>query len=85
MSAFGGKADIALTSTMSAYDGDFNRSTQHFILDGKIECMQYVLKRTDLSVSSQAQPNKVERQLNERRRKALGFEIPADASVASTG
>ena len=46
---------------MSAFDGEFNRSTQHFLLDGKIECMQYVPKRTDLSVSSQAQPNKVER------------------------
>jgi hypothetical protein len=70
---------------MSALYGEFNRSTQHFLLDGKIECMQYVPKRTDLSVFSQARPNKVARQLNVRPRKTLGFEIPADESVASTG
>jgi IS30 family transposase len=53
----------------------------------KIECMQYLPKRTDLSVYSQAHLNKVVRQLNERPRKTLAFEIPAErfnASVAST-
>jgi len=62
--------------------------TQHFILDGKMECMQYLSKRTVLSVFSQAHPNKEARQLNERPRETLGFEIPAErfnASVASTG
>ena len=50
-----------------------NRSTQHFMLDGKMECMQYFSKRTDLSVYSQAHPNKEARQLNERPRETLGF------------
>jgi hypothetical protein len=41
-----------------------------------------------LSVYSQAHLNKVARQLNERPRKTLGFETPAEkfnACVASTG
>ena len=70
------------------YPCRLNRSTQHFILGGKMECMQYFSKRTDLSVHSQAHPNKEARQLNERPRKTLGFETPAvrfNASVASTG
>jgi IS30 family transposase len=46
------------------------------------------LKGTDLSVYPQTHPNKVARQLDERPRKTLQFETPAErfnASVASTG
>jgi IS30 family transposase len=49
---------------------------------------QYFPKGSDLSVHSQSDLNKVARRLNQRPRKTLGYETPADklqASVAPTG
>jgi IS30 family transposase len=49
---------------------------------------QYFPKKTDLSVYSQADLNKIAPRLNQRPRQTLGFETPASkmqASVASTG
>ena len=49
---------------------------------------QYFPKGADLSIHSQVQLNKVARQLNERPRKTLNYETPADrfnACVALTG
>jgi IS30 family transposase len=49
---------------------------------------QYFPKKTDLSVYSQAQLNKIALRLNQRPRETLGFQTPADKlqpSVAPTG
>jgi IS30 family transposase len=49
---------------------------------------QYFPKKTDLSVPSQAELNRTSRQLNQRPRKTLNYETPAEklqSSVALTG
>ena len=48
---------------------------------------QYLPKKTDLSCYSQSELDKIALRLNQRPRKTLGFQTPADrlqASVAST-
>ena len=49
---------------------------------------QYFPRGTDLSAHSQTELNRIAQKLNQRPRKILGYETPADrlqASVASTG
>ena len=73
--------DVFLCDPHAPWQGGTNDYTNRLL-------RQYFPKGTDLSIHSQAKLSAVARQLNERPRKTLGYETPAErfnACVAATG